>query len=462
MKKIAVVFSYPLCIRNFIHSGLFHELTTKGYSIHILSPYAVESFTDEWGHVYPNTHVPTVGWDEWGTPLIEGTGLLFRLLVSFRIRGYSIEYPNGSLQTMELAKPNSLVWFFSWMMVMIFPRKSKARRWLRSIYDGICPTNQVIASFFEREKPDLLITATMGHLPMDFFSLTYARKHKTKMMCILLSWDNLYSRGPVYKHPDLLLVWSQVMKRQALAVHQFSENQVKVAGPLQFVNYAEPLSDSERKAVRDKFSLSANDRYILFVCGARTPQYDMEDIEELVRIRDHSEYKDHKIIVRPHPQVDGSKYDPVKGKVLVDYSPSLIKVDNPGGLFKKSEVRHMAALLSEAEYVVSSWGTTALLEACIFDRKVVQLNWFASVPHQDAWQINAVKNFQKYYHMLEFDEYQGRLVSNAPNDLVSKFNELNTRETFFAGNRRRIRTDFTYGDYSQVNANVVREVERLS
>ena len=425
----------------------------------ILSPYKNEFFEDEWGNKFVNKHIPTVGWDKWGTPLVEGTGFFFRLLTSVRLRGYSIEYPNGSLQTMELSKPNNLAWLFSWILIKLFPRESKRRKLLRVIYDRLGSTNKTMAESFYPEKSDLLVTSTMGHFPMDFIGLTMARKYSIRTMCILLSWDNLYSRGPVYKHPTKLLVWSKIMKKQALNIHQFQDHEVGVVGPLQFVNYAEQLSQEELLTLRRKFSLMDSDKYVLYVCGGRTPQYDLEDIKILVKTLKASEYKDHKIIVRPHPQIDAKYYYQVKDLVYLDYSPSLIGVGDPAKLFERNDIRHFAALLVQADYVVSSWGTTALLEACIFDKKVVQLNWYDSVPHDDVIQKNSVRNFQRYYHMQEFDQYEGRLFSYEPSDLISKFRELSDKDDRFSENRNKIRTDFTIGEYSQVVPAITNEIE---
>ncbi len=461
MKKITVILSYPLCIRNFIHSGLLNELNKAGYIIKLISPYKEEAFEDEWGNRFPNDYIPTSGWDKWGTPMIGGTGWFFKLLVSLRLRGYAIEFPNGSLQTMELSKPSNAVWLLSWLMIKLFPRKSAGRRFLRKTYDRTGPTNTTIEKLFEEDTPDLLITSTMGHFPMDFLGLTSAKRRGIKTMCILLSWDNLYSRGPVYKHPDRLLVWSNVMKSQALAVHQFRDEDVAAVGPLQFVNYADYPSAGEMATARQRLSLSENDKYILYVCGGRTPQYDLEDIHELLIVLRDSAYKDHKVIVRPHPQVDAKQYDSIKDSVLMDYSPSLIGVKNPGKLFEKADIRHFASLIVQAHFVVSSWGTTALLEACIFDRKVVQLNWFDSVAHADKTQSDSVRNFQNYYHMKEFDRYEGRLFSYAPSDLISKFRELDEDNERFSRNRKKIRADFTIGTYAGVPATIAKEVNTL-
>ena len=96
----------------------------------------------------------------------------------------------------------------------------------------------------------------------------------------------------------------------------------------------------------------------------------------------------------------------------------------------------MASFLSGAEFVVSSWGTTALLEACLFDRPAVQLRWYDSVEHQKPDEVLMVKRFQKYLHMECFDAIGARLFSDRPDDLAGCFRRLKSDEPGFRERRR--------------------------
>jgi UDP-N-acetylglucosamine:LPS N-acetylglucosamine transferase len=98
-------------------------------------------------------------------------------------------------------------------------------------------------------------------------------------------------------------------------------------------------------------------------------------------------------------------------------------------------MEYMAAFLGGAKYVISSWGTTALLEACIFQRPSIQLRWMDSVVHTNNAEVLMVKNFQRYIHMRAFDEEGARLYCDTPETLIETMEKLDSMEDHF--NQRR-------------------------
>lgn len=71
----------------------------------------------------------------------------------------------------------------------------------------------------------------------------------------------------------------------------------------------------------------------------------------------------------------------------------------------------MAALLSRAEAVFASWGTTALLEAAIFKRPIVQLRWMDALPGRAPEDRERIRDVQRYEHMKPFDAIGCRIFS---------------------------------------------------
>jgi hypothetical protein len=84
----------------------------------------------------------------------------------------------------------------------------------------------------------------------------------------------------------------------------------------------------------------------------------------------------------------------------------------------------MASLLRDARFVVSSWGTTALLEACIFDTASVQLRWMDAIPRATPSDADLVRKFQRYIHMRAFDETGARRYCDHPSTLNAVLAEL--------------------------------------
>ena len=97
----------------------------------------------------------------------------------------------------------------------------------------------------------MALVASPGHYWLDHFVLDEAsRRGIPSASC--LSWDNLYSRGPMCRRPDRLMVWSDEMRSQAMEVHQFPADRVAVVGPLQFRFYGDPVTPTETAAMRGR------------------------------------------------------------------------------------------------------------------------------------------------------------------------------------------------------------------
>jgi hypothetical protein len=289
---------------------------------------------------------------------------------------------------------------------------------------------------FDAVQPSLVLIASPGHLWLDHFVLDEAKRRGIPSVCIVLSLDNLYSRGPISRRPDYLMVWSEEMRRQAMDVHQFPSDRISVVGPLQFQPYAQPVTSEEIARMRAKVGLGATEPYLAYVCGARTARYDVEDVLELlVRLRS-GPYHDLRVVVRPHPQGSRAAYEPLLERgVLLDRSPDLTDSRTPPEVLDLDAIRHMASFLRGARFVVSSWGTTALLEACIFDTPSVQLRWMDALPRSAPDEAQLVRYFQRYIHMRAFDAAGARPYCDHPDRLNSVLADLDARRAEYSVRR---------------------------
>lgn len=427
---------FPLTLRNFVPTGLAGELERRyGTRVHFVSPYAQPHFTDPNGATYPNIPVTATA-GAGGVPTLAGVTTLDLALKSVHLTGFALEYPDGSLQNLELSRrraPQNLV---ARALATLAPRRSAARRWLRRLYALYRPRRAEITGAFDRVEPSLVLVASPGHYWLDHFVLDEARRRGIPSACVVLSWDNLYSRGPMCRRPDYLLVWSEEMRRQAIEVHQVPEDRIRVVGPLQFRFYAEPVAAEEIARMRRRVGLRPGEPFLAYVCGARTARYDVEDVQALATELRRGPYRDLRVVVRPHPQGSRAAYEALLDRgVLLDRSPDLTDAAVGPEALDVGAIRHMASLLSDARFVVSSWGTTALLEACIFDTPSVQLRWMEALPRGAPEETALVHDFQRYIHMRTFDATGARPYSDSPADLNAVLSDLEDRREHYA--RRR-------------------------
>jgi len=433
---LLVAAPFPLTLRNFFSTGLVTELATRlGLRVEFISPYPQEGFATAAGRSYRNHHIRAMP-GPWGVPSVEGVTLLDRALKSVHLTGFSLEYPDASLLTLGLSKRPSPQWVIARALTLLAPRGSDRRRWLRDLYALYRPSRTKVRAAFDAVRPRLVLVASPGHYWLDHFVLDEARRRGIPSVCIVLSWDNLYSRGAMCRRPDHLMVWSEEMRRQAIDVHQYPADRISVVGPLQFQFYASAVTAAETTTMRAKVGLGPTEPYLAYVCGARTAEYDVEDVLELIARLRAGPYRDLRVVVRPHPQGSRAAYERlVEHGVLLDRSPDLIDSNTRPEVIDAGAIRHMASLLQGARFVVSSWGTTVLLEACIFDTPSVQLRWMDALPRSTPEDVHLVRSFQRYIHMRAFDATGARPYCDHPSELNAVLGDLEARRGEYSARR---------------------------
>ena len=427
---------FPLVLRNFVPTGLSGELQRRaGVRVQFISPYPQAEFTDAEGGRFLNHPVISESGPN-GVPSLPGVTALDRAIKSLHLTGFALEFPDGSLQTLELSRRRSFQRVVARALLEVAPRGSARREWLRQAAALYRPGRREIAAVFDHTRPTAVLVASPGHYWLDHFVLDEAARRGVPSICVVLSWDNLYSRGPMSRRPDRLLVWSDEMRRQAVEVHQFPAARTDVVGALQFRFYAEPPTGEEIAGMRARVGLGPSEPYLAYVCGARTAQYDVEDVLALLAQLERGPYRHLRVVLRPHPQGSREAYANLGAHgVLLDPSPDLTHEDTHPEALDARAVRSMASLLTDARFVASSWGTTALLEACIFDTASLQLRWMDALPRKAPVEAQLVRDFQRYIHMRAFDATGARPYCDHPDTLNATLAELDRRDDEYA--RRR-------------------------
>ena len=435
-KTCFLTISNPFVLRNFLFSGLAAEIENRlGLKVHFISPYRSSTYFDQDQRNFINHYVDSYH-GNFGIPQIKEITLIDRMLFYLHSKGFALEYSHGSLETMEFNDKKDFTWYIAKILVSLAPRQSARRTFLRNLYSLYRPYRQNITAIFDRANPEMVVVGSPGHQWLDLFVMDEAKRRKIPVTCIISSWDNIFSRGPFHRRPNYLMVWSEEMKKQAIEVQQFPEEKIFIVGALQMRFYGQAVTNLEKMAMRQKIGLTPDDKYIAYVCGARTMRYDIEDIQALADCLHRCQFSDLKLVVRPHPQGNRDLYYLLKNaNILLDQSPDITEANSRPDSFNLENIRHMASFLADAEFVISSWGTTALLEACIFDRPAIQLRWMDSVPHQFPEEVEKVTKFQQYIHMQAFDETGARLYCDSPRELPDIMKIMKQQSDWFAAKR---------------------------
>jgi FkbM family methyltransferase len=249
--------------------------------------------------------------------------------------------------------------------------RAATRWWLRSVNRAI-PADPHITDVIETMKPDVLALTPLiepGSPQAEY--VRSARALGVRTAFCVASWDNLTNKGLIHGDVDLVAVWNEAMKGEAVELHGVPADRVVVTGAAAFDHWFEWRPRTTREAFCARVGLPANRPYILYLCSSKFVAPDEAPFvrQWVARIRQSTSpvLHDAGILVRPHPQhaeqwqgVDprelGAIVWPAAGAAPVD-------VDSRSDYFES--MYHSAAVVGI--------NTTAEIESAILGRPVYTL-----------------------------------------------------------------------------------------
>ncbi|MGH7507494.1 MAG: hypothetical protein ACRELX_17705 [Longimicrobiales bacterium] len=435
----SILFGSPntYVVRNWLASGLADRCRADlGLEPVFVTPFQDAAFSSPAGAAYANHGLPIARRKDVELPI--GFPRLLFFFWYLRMRTFAREVPNGSLQMMMLAQRRDIVHYAAEAVRRLAPRGSRVRRMLRSAIDAINPRDPVCNELLARLRPEIVVVGSPGVMYIDQVLMVEAQRLGIPVHCVVNSWDNLTSRGPMMRRPDRLMVWNRHMAEQAATIHEFPADRTVIVGALQFTEYGESPAQSECVAVRERVGLAADAKFLLYLTGQHAPEYEAEDVAALLHALEGSEFGEMSVVVRVHPQASVGPFRAIRHpRLVVDVAPRYASSGANGLSFDHREMRAMSALLASSEAVLASWATTGLLEAAIFDRPVVQLRWMDSIAHSVEEQRQKIEALQTYEHLKAFDAVGSRLFSDDPADVVAQLRRQSDDAELFRQRRRR-------------------------
>src|SRR5215467_7107749 len=90
---------------------------------------------------------------------------------------------------------------------------------------------------FDRYRPALLVTSSPGLIFAEVPLLRTAVQHSVRTIAVEPSWDNFTNKLIPVKRVDRIVVWNDIMKRQAVELHGYAPDDVHVGGPPHWDRY---------------------------------------------------------------------------------------------------------------------------------------------------------------------------------------------------------------------------------
>ena len=334
------------------------------------------------------------------------------------------------------------------VFAFIFGKSVLIRKMIAKLDQFLLPDN-VNDDLILKYKPSLCFCTSML-ITKEIDLIKAAKKRNIPVIGMVKSWDNLVKDIPLRLQPDILLVWNEVMKSQAINHQLIPEEKIKMVGIPQFDIY-EKINNT-RSLTRNQFmkSIKANPlkKLILFASEGMWSPGDPEIVRIIIDfIKKGYLKKDCHLHVRPH-FLWGDYLEPLfkleeDGLVSVDteWNKSDAFPDRWDPTYK--DMLHLAHSMKFADVVITS-PSTIVLDASYFNKPIINIGFDNSPTKNNTKNLKLLYE-QEYYKKVM--EYNATHFVTDKKQLLLKINESLININKENPNQNEFKRDFiTYTD----------------
>lgn len=179
---------------------------------------------------------------------------------------------------------------------------------LLRVLEGAVPLDAAAVEFLRAHRPDVMAVTPLVEASTSFQVdvVKAARALGIPSVAGVASWDNLTTKSLMHVMPDRVIVWNDLQRREAVALHGATNDQVIVTGAQlfdQWFDWRPPLSHA---AFCAKVGLPADRPYVLYVgsgpfIGPGEPAFVQRWLRSL-RSFDDPAVAEAPVMIRPHPR----------------------------------------------------------------------------------------------------------------------------------------------------------------
>ena len=419
-QTIFITSFHPLIMRNILATPILDYLLEKNVRVVVFAPEKTK-FYFEWEFESRGVIVESV------SRALSWQDRLFRYLSL------------AALNTRALAikRKTELEGSGTWL-APILGRSRVLRAFVRALERRLMPRDR-FAVFIERYRPSAVFATDVQHAN-DVRLLHEARARRIPAVGMVRSWDNLTSKGFIRVIPDILLVNNEVVREEAIRLHDIPADQIRVVGIPHYDAYL-----TNRRSSREEFfkriSGDPAKRLIVFApTGDRYLSNNDVDPGILAALREYAP-RDCQILVRlpPHDSVASLEKLASDARVIIERPAPPYATVNPRKIEFDFEMdRHLADTLAHASLVISGPSTIAI-DAAFFDAPIIlaAFDGFAVRPYRES-----VRRYFDYEHHQPILASGGARIARTVAEFRRYLNEyLAHPELDHAGRKKIVATE---------------------
>ncbi len=405
-------------VRNFMRTDVFGVLKSKeDLRIVFLAPEEkIEYYKSEFPH-------PNVFFEKLPEFKDLASERFFRFLESSSIHTNTVTMLQR-WQFLRAKHPSFFLRLVIYLVSRLFWHLGRFHRWrvvIRKSYLAVA--SSFFGGLFDKWRPDLVFAANMIYVE-DHLLLREAKKRGIKTLGMALSWDNLYSKSLIRVPPDHLMVHTDTIRDQTIALGDYPPEKITVTGIPQYDDYFL----KNRLLSRDEFVRSIGGdpakKLIVYAFSGKAGLHIDFDIVKIIHefVKDGKIAESVNVFLRPYP-----RYDFPEEKVRWIYRelgflgrPPLkhIGSSKDSWEFDEESLDLLANTLAHADLVITMY-STFFIEAAIFDKPLIAIA-FDGFKKLDYW--NSAERFFEWDHLKEIGELGGIWRVKSREELLAAIN----------------------------------------
>lgn len=359
-----------ISVRDVLRTDVYRVLREHPVDIHLFAAAAhVPEFRAEFG-----------GEGVWIHPLRRPSGRLFRAVDTLVLKLYvlilSLRCDTARIMVGPTLRRNPLSRIARASLRLLGRRGTAALirlgRWL-----SVRTAPDLYEAEFRRHAPDLVIgtrvlTMTGPAAPesdsyLDRYLLMSAAKHRVPTMVLVSSWDNLTSKGFFPVEVYRLTVWNEIMRREAVELHDVPPERIVVTGAPQHDVYAHAPYGERERFLRG-FGLDPGKRLVVYTTQTEGTIPGEPRLVRLIYDVIRERFGDGlQLLVRLHQLDRMNRYGELKGLtgLALDHAGSGPLGDYRDRAFNEAAMRHLADTLAHADVVLNAASSISIDAAAV-------------------------------------------------------------------------------------------------
>ena len=273
---------------------------------------------------------------------------------------------------------------------------------------------------FDQHRPTLVVCANPGLVFSEVPLMRTARRRGVPCVVIDASWDNFTNKLLPVRQADRLVVWNDIMKDQAVRLHGYRPEAVRVAGAPQFDVHFRPQARSTRAEFFARIGADPARKLIVLTTTPRS-LYRHHDyvLRELAAAIGHGPLAGAQVLVRLHPRDEVEAYREFAGvpHVIIEkpFRHTVTVADGLAVDVMPEHQRHLGDTLSHADVVVNV-ASTITIEACIFNTPVVNICFDG--PEVEPY-VSSATRYYKFTHYVNITNRHAVRVATSAAEMVA-------------------------------------------